>query len=662
MTGSKWAVALLLLFCSAASAAAPELNRALALIEDLQYGKARRELTALLRASRAPGGPSNVGLHRAWILLAAYDPSVKLADEVARYRRLLRLEPGRVELRLALAFARSLSRGYHAPWVVVPEIDDLGQRALSGLWKTVWGLARNSDDPWVLLLAARLSPNKALQARLLEQALRQAPDQLELLSFALETNLQARHWIYRGKLQRLGHRGGARAGAYLLAVYAQLEPVSHARAGLLRQVIELDGPYRDDALLYQLEQEPEELWRRQLTARVEGRVCSAWGVAAWNLFYLLMRQQLWDEASRVARLYERLGADQFGSGHIPIAEEFYQHGRHGEAYKWDARAMRSNARELSGEMLARYARCARRLGRMEEAVEYFALAAERDALGSPFWRTEAILAQAASFPFVVIGNALVMLCILLAGPLSTVLLVSRMGRLGGALWVAGVVALLGVGLELAAPGVQSLFSLVVGAVGTYVVVLAGIHMSRLSALAPGREFRALRKRLCGQRVPLAIYLIRWCLVVGLMLGITGLLYLFFEPRQSPIVQQAARLLPDSPLGILSKPQDRPWQALLLGVSAAFKEEILCRLLYLALLVHLLRDWRWGRAVAVSLVSLVWAVGHAGMVTPELFKLVQVFLLGLLLGWLTLKQGIVSAFLAHAFFNVSLLLLAIRLAA
>ena len=60
-------------------------------------------------------------------------------------------------------------------------------------------------------------------------------------------------------------------------------------------------------------------------------------------------------------------------------------------------------------------------------------------------------------------------------------------------------------------------------------------------------------------------------------------------------------------------------------------------------------------IAVLLAAVLFAVPHAGMVDPEWFKLVQVTLLGSVLGALCLLRGPGAAVLAHAAFNLSTLL-------
>ncbi|OZH54813.1 hypothetical protein AFK68_08490 [Hydrocoleum sp. CS-953] len=90
--------------------------------------------------------------------------------------------------------------------------------------------------------------------------------------------------------------------------------------------------------------------------------------------------------------------------------------------------------------------------------------------------------------------------------------------------------------------------------------------------------------------------------------------------------------------------------------AAFSEEIIYRLgiqNYLA--IHL--NWRHSRYwLAILVTSILWTIGHTGTLNPNWVKFAQIFPIGLLLGWLFRKYGIISCILAHGLFNVIIPLL------
>lgn len=93
------------------------------------------------------------------------------------------------------------------------------------------------------------------------------------------------------------------------------------------------------------------------------------------------------------------------------------------------------------------------------------------------------------------------------------------------------------------------------------------------------------------------------------------------------------------------------------LRAALWEEVLVRGFLLVGLERLLQSWRNGGWGALCLSSAIWAMGHAGMMTPEWIKLVQVFVLGLLLGGLYRRLGLEASFSAHALHNVAMIFIA-----
>ncbi len=61
-------------------------------------------------------------------------------------------------------------------------------------------------------------------------------------------------------------------------------------------------------------------------------------------------------------------------------------------------------------------------------------------------------------------------------------------------------------------------------------------------------------------------------------------------------------------------------------------------------------------LAIPIASLIWALGHAGMVEPMGVKEVQIFLVGLIIGTLRLRRGIGAAIIAHFVLNIMAMLL------
>jgi membrane protease YdiL (CAAX protease family) len=70
-------------------------------------------------------------------------------------------------------------------------------------------------------------------------------------------------------------------------------------------------------------------------------------------------------------------------------------------------------------------------------------------------------------------------------------------------------------------------------------------------------------------------------------------------------------------------------------------------------------WRLGgrahkAGVAVVLAAFLWTLGHTAILDPYWLKGLQIFPIGLGLGWLALRYGLEASILAHAVFNVLIL--------
>ncbi len=95
------------------------------------------------------------------------------------------------------------------------------------------------------------------------------------------------------------------------------------------------------------------------------------------------------------------------------------------------------------------------------------------------------------------------------------------------------------------------------------------------------------------------------------------------------------------------------QAILFLLLVAFGEEIVFRLgvqSFLAKYLKLSPNRYW---IAIVVTTLLWTIGHAGALEPAWVKLVQIFPVGLMLGWLCQRYGMESSIMAHAVFNLAL---------
>ncbi|RKU26792.1 hypothetical protein C6499_12660 [Candidatus Poribacteria bacterium] len=126
--------------------------------------------------------------------------------------------------------------------------------------------------------------------------------------------------------------------------------------------------------------------------------------------------------------------------------------------------------------------------------------------------------------------------------------------------------------------------------------------------------------------------------------------LLTSPQLSEAIKQLSKDQ-GARLGISSEPT--VLTALVL-IAFAFGEEILFRLgiqNYLAQQFRRNGNKYW---VAVVLTSAIWALAHANILTPEWVKIVQIFPLGIALGFLFKKYGLESCIFAHGIFNLSMM--------
>jgi membrane protease YdiL (CAAX protease family) len=90
---------------------------------------------------------------------------------------------------------------------------------------------------------------------------------------------------------------------------------------------------------------------------------------------------------------------------------------------------------------------------------------------------------------------------------------------------------------------------------------------------------------------------------------------------------------------------------LILIAFAFGEEILFRLgiqNFLAKQFRLNGNRYW---IAVVVTSGIWSLGHANTLNPEWVKMVQIFPLGIALGFLFKRYGLESCIIAHGIFNL-----------
>lgn len=151
----------------------------------------------------------------------------------------------------------------------------------------------------------------------------------------------------------------------------------------------------------------------------------------------------------------------------------------------------------------------------------------------------------------------------------------------------------------------------------------------------------------GRSVRSAMRAVPWLWVAGavaVLLGASLALFAWVPVRPVPGYAVVERVFERSPVA-----------ALFLILPATLFEEVLFRLYLQGGLRRLLaaHDPGW---TAIVVPAVVWALGHAGQVEPDFPKLVQMFVFGLVQGWIMERKGFESVVLVHVGFNLAALAL------
>lgn len=144
-------------------------------------------------------------------------------------------------------------------------------------------------------------------------------------------------------------------------------------------------------------------------------------------------------------------------------------------------------------------------------------------------------------------------------------------------------------------------------------------------------------------------------VIGVIAGgiaFSVILFKLTSPQMSESLKEMSKIQ-SAKLGISDEPS---FLLALIVLAFAFGEEILFRLgiqNYLAKQFKLTENRYW---IAVVLTSGLWSIAHANILNPEWVKIVQIFPLGIALGFLFKKSGLESCILAHGIFNLGMMCL------
>ncbi|MBN2423481.1 MAG: CPBP family intramembrane metalloprotease [Calditrichaceae bacterium] len=88
-----------------------------------------------------------------------------------------------------------------------------------------------------------------------------------------------------------------------------------------------------------------------------------------------------------------------------------------------------------------------------------------------------------------------------------------------------------------------------------------------------------------------------------------------------------------------------------SIIVATGEEVYFRLFLQSLLIYWFSYLKIGNFFSIIVVSLLWALTHAGIIESGGLKFIQIFLFGIILGILMYKRGFESCLFVHFIFNL-----------
>ncbi|HCS75881.1 MAG TPA: hypothetical protein DIW17_18665, partial [Clostridiales bacterium] len=117
------------------------------------------------------------------------------------------------------------------------------------------------------------------------------------------------------------------------------------------------------------------------------------------------------------------------------------------------------------------------------------------------------------------------------------------------------------------------------------------------------------------------------------------------------------LIPPEPteLALASSPEWNSWIVYVYtffsaSILAPVTEEILYRHFAMGLLARWFGSSKPAVVINIGITSLIFAMAHAGVVTEDWIKIVQILPAGFLFGWVNYKKGVEHAILSHSVYN------------
>lgn len=150
----------------------------------------------------------------------------------------------------------------------------------------------------------------------------------------------------------------------------------------------------------------------------------------------------------------------------------------------------------------------------------------------------------------------------------------------------------------------------------------------------------------------------WALLVGVVGGFgSALVFRAMDVKVGSAMEALLKMFP----GLHDYPPVVLMFAFLPALlAAALTEEVLYRGVLQGWLTRLLGDGAAAAAFAILVTSALWAVAHAGNVSPMLPKLSQILLLGFALGAIARRYGVEASIVGHAVLNTAAVAAAVLL--
>ena len=91
-----------------------------------------------------------------------------------------------------------------------------------------------------------------------------------------------------------------------------------------------------------------------------------------------------------------------------------------------------------------------------------------------------------------------------------------------------------------------------------------------------------------------------------------------------------------------------------SIMAPVTEEILYRHFTMSLLTRWFGNGKTAVVLNICISSLIFAIAHAGVVTEDWIKIVQILPVGMVFGWINYKKGVEHSILSHSLFNTMII--------